>query len=97
VPDERPRQPAQPVPPPHRAQLAVVGEHVAVELAGVIRDLDVERRLVPPSSAARIRRHLRREIKPRYPVWATAAVLGARPACPWWTVIVAGRRAQPGV
>jgi len=26
----------------------VVGEHVAVEFTRVIRDLDVERRLVPP-------------------------------------------------
>jgi hypothetical protein len=30
------------------AQFAVVGEHVALELTRVIRDLDVERRLVPP-------------------------------------------------
>jgi hypothetical protein len=28
--------------------LSVVGEHLAVELARVIRDLDVERSLVPP-------------------------------------------------
>jgi hypothetical protein len=33
---------------PPGAQLAVVGEHVALELARVIRDLDVERWLVPP-------------------------------------------------
>jgi hypothetical protein len=42
----------------------VIGEHLTVELARVIRDLDVERRLVPPISAARIHRHLRREIEP---------------------------------
>jgi hypothetical protein len=39
----------------------VIGEHVAVELTRVIGDLDAERRLVPPCSAARIHRHLRRD------------------------------------
>jgi hypothetical protein len=30
------------------ALFPAVGQHIAVELARVIRDLDVERRLVPP-------------------------------------------------
>jgi hypothetical protein len=42
----------------------VIGEDVTVELARVIRDLDVERGLVPSSSAARIHRHLRRDFGP---------------------------------
>ena len=41
-------QPAQPPPSPLGALFPVVGEHVAVELARVIRDLDIERGLVPP-------------------------------------------------
>ena len=48
APAERAGQPLQPVAAPPGAQLPVVGEHVAVELTRVIRDLDVERRLVPP-------------------------------------------------
>jgi hypothetical protein len=42
----------------------VIGEYVAIKLARVIRDLDVERRLVPSRSTARIHRHLRRVINP---------------------------------
>ena len=62
-------QPPQPVPAALRAQFPVVGQHVTVELTRVIRDLDVERWLVPSRSAARIHRHLRRELDPQaYPV-----------------------------
>ena len=43
-----PAQPPQPVPASLRTQFPVVGQHVAVKIARVIRDLDVERRLVPP-------------------------------------------------
>jgi hypothetical protein len=48
VPGEGSRQPPQPAAAPFRAHLSVIGEHLAVELARVIRDLDVERSLVPP-------------------------------------------------
>ena len=59
-----PGQPAQPRAATLGAQLPVVGQHVTLELARVIRDLDVERWLVPSGSAARIHRHLRRELNP---------------------------------
>lgn len=59
-----------------RAQFAVVGQHVAVELTRVIRDLDVERWLIPSRSAARIHGHLRRELDPGYQYEAS----GGRPA-----------------
>ena len=48
LPGERRGQPAQPAPTSARAQFPVVSDDVAVELARVIRDLDIERRLVPP-------------------------------------------------
>jgi len=64
VPGQGSPQPPQPAAAALGALLTVIGEDVTVELARVIRDLDVERKLVPSSSAARIHRHLRREFGP---------------------------------
>jgi hypothetical protein len=84
LPGQRARQPPQPAAAALGSLFAVVGEDIAVELACVIRDLDVERRLVPASSAARIHRHLRRESVPciQYEpqVWTPRAGRGTRAA-----------------
>jgi hypothetical protein len=64
VPGQGSPQPPQSAAATFGALLTVIGEDVAVELARIIRDLDVERKLVPFSSAARIHRHLRREFGP---------------------------------
>jgi hypothetical protein len=68
LPGERRGEPAQPAAPAPRAQLPVVGEHVTVELARVIRDVDVDRGLIPPACAARIHRHLRARIGSSVPI-----------------------------
>ena len=65
---------------PPGALLAAVGEHVAVELPGVVRDHDVEGRLVPPWPAGGFTRHLRRESDPSYQVSARETAAGAGPS-----------------